>query len=132
MFAYLIALLVMALVVTLAVLALRSVLQAWVDYRVRVRLLQHADKHPEFDATLEMTPSPAVEAQKQSFFGAKQNFIVTGGFLAAIGVGCIVTGRFIRFGQLVVGIYVGGIFCIVIGLCFSLIGVLIYTFAARR
>ncbi|HRK34434.1 MAG TPA: hypothetical protein PLJ47_07540, partial [Candidatus Hydrogenedentes bacterium] len=51
---------------------------------------------------------------------------MTGLLLALIGLGFAVGGRLMRSGEVAVGIYLGGVLCLVLGLVIALLGFIIH------
>lgn len=103
----------------------RAMAGVWVQHRVKLALLEKYENQPElFDSSREI--GELVEKQERaSKPSSRQDYAVTGVLLAAIGLGCIAVGRFIAVGTLAVGIYVGGITCVVLGIVIALFGILI-------
>ncbi|NUM55066.1 MAG: hypothetical protein HUU46_15580 [Candidatus Hydrogenedentes bacterium] len=113
------------ILVTLAYGVAQVLIRAWLDYRVRIAFLEKLEKNPallgpQADVTAVMSNLTTTSIPYQ-----RQNYSVTGLVLSAIGVACFVGGRLMRSGELAVGIYLGGVFCVVLGLVIALFGLII-------
>lgn len=104
---------------------LRSIVTAWLNYRLRLAVLRKLEKNPE------MAGSPA-EAQDLfeglttvSRDSAPQDYTLTGVALGVIGAGCILVGLNWRMGQLAAGVYWGGMICVFLGALLAMVGLVI-------
>jgi hypothetical protein len=111
--------------------ALRYLLRSWVDYRVRIAVLQSMDRHPDLLTESDGAGDDVLTAQAPSSSG-RVDYLVTGIALGVIGVFCALVGWNLRVGQLAVGAYLGGIFCICIGFLLGLFGFLVRRIRAPR
>ncbi|MCL4692149.1 MAG: hypothetical protein KJ060_06530 [Candidatus Hydrogenedentes bacterium] len=107
--------------VTLLYSVLYAILRAWLDYRVRIALLDKLDENPRLleDGNVLGQVVPGTPSQDAS---PRQNYVLTGLLIVAIGVGCIVFGRLLRVGDLAVGTYLGGFLCVPIGAVIAVLG----------
>ncbi len=112
--------------VTLAYGVVQVLVRAWLDYRVRIAFLEKLEKTPGLLGTGADLPALMGSLTATSSRIQRQNFALTGLILAAIGIASAVVGRLMRSGELAVGIYLGGIFCIVLGLIIALFGFIIH------
>ena len=107
---------------SLAMLAivLRTLVNLWLNYSLRMSVLQ------KLDANAEPLQSPgAVEKIVDTIVqevNPKSNHLLTGLFLTLMGIGGIAAGRAIREGASAVGLENGGKFCIFLGILFALTG----------
>lgn len=121
-----------AILVTLLVVAVtftygvaRSLLQVWLEHRLKMALLEKYEEHPElFESSEEALDLLAAQRGGARKTG-RQDYTVTGVILSLVGVGCIVAGRIIGVGQFAVGVYLGGLFCAALGVLIALLGLLI-------
>jgi hypothetical protein len=111
--------------VTLAYGVVQVLVRAWLDYRVRIAFLEKLEKNPALFGAQADLPALMGSLTSTSSGIQRQNFSVTGLILAAIGIFCVVGGRLLRSGELAVGIYLGGVFCVVLGLIIALFGFII-------
>lgn len=103
----------------------RSLLHVWLEHRVKLALLEKYERHPElFDSSQEVLDLLATQERAAKKTG-RQDYAVTGVLLSLIGIGCVIAGRIIGLGKLAVGIYLGGITCIILGVLIALLGLLI-------
>lgn len=102
----------------------RALAGAWLNYRVRMELLQKLEKNPE------LVNSPAEVQELYDRLAPDpesngQDYTVTGVALAALGAACIGTGWMLRFGQTAAGIYLGGMICVALGVLLALVGLFV-------
>ena len=109
----------------------RSIVRAWLEHRVKLVLLQkYADRPDLFespDDLRELIERESAGAATQPF----QDYRLTGAFLAAIGVGCVVAGRVLAVGDLAVGLYIGGFVCVALGILVSFLGVVLHALSTE-
>lgn len=115
--------------VTLLYSVLYAMLQAWLDYRVRMALLNKLDQNPrildgEGQLSKVLTAPDSLERTP-----SRQDFLITGLMIASIGIGCIIFGRFLRVGDLAVGTYLGGFLCLLIGVVVCVLGGVVKVFS---
>ncbi|HOD48390.1 MAG TPA: hypothetical protein PLM14_14510 [Candidatus Hydrogenedentes bacterium] len=104
--------------------ALRYLLHSWVDYQVRIAVLKELDRHPGLLTEPGGAGSDALPVPAPSSHG-RVDYMVTGITLGVIGICCVAAGWSMRVGQLAVGIYLGGIFCLCIGFLLGLAGLVV-------
>lgn len=124
------ALLIILIVITVLVGVVRSIVRLWLDYRVRMAVITRIDgpaqplQHP--DDVQNVIDIITGQAQR-----ARANHLLTGVFLAAIGLATMGAGRALRIGPVAVGLDLGGLTCIGLGLAFAFIGA-VFHFLERR
>jgi hypothetical protein len=111
-------LIMLVLVLVLATVltgVLRSVIRTWLDYRLRLALLNKLEhtsltgRSPEEVERVLQTAIPGIDPTP------KQDYAITGTILAFIGLGLFLTGNALRVGSLAMGTYYGGAACILLG-----------------
>lgn len=110
--------------VTLLYSVLYAILRAWLDYRVRITLLDKVDHNPQLLETSQDLERLVTE-QRTDNTKVRQNYALTGLMIAAIGIGCIVFGRMLRVGDVAVGTYLGGMLCFLLGAVLAALGGLV-------
>ncbi len=110
--------------VTLLYSVLYAILRAWLDYRLRIALLDKVDHNPRLLETSQELESLVTE-QRSDNAEPRQNYALTGLMIAAIGIGCIVFGRMLRVGDVAVGTYLGGMLCFLLGAVLAALGGLV-------
>jgi len=112
-------------IVTVIYGVFRNLGRIWLDRSVRLALLEKIERKPDmvdsFQEILETLGGVRPNAPRSM----RQDYTVTGVILAGMGVACMVFGRGLRVGQLAVGLYVGGIACVVLGVFLALAGIVI-------
>jgi hypothetical protein len=111
--------------VTLLYSVLYAILRAWLDYRTRMALLDKLDRNPNLLGNDVNLASMVTQQTSPESPGLRQDFVVTGLMIVAIGVGCILFGRVLRVGEFAVGTYLGGFACLLVGLAFALLGAVV-------
>ena len=115
-----------ALVFLLALfyLLLRHLGRMWLQHGIRLALLEKIEKRPDLlDPMHELLEILTGDPAKS--YRATQDFRITGLFLALIGVGCMMAGRFLRIGQIPKGIFIGGFLCVCLGILLFFVGLLV-------
>lgn len=119
---YLLAIPLIAAVGTLVYLTLREMARAWLHHRLRMLLLEWAEKKPGFSISsdelrelLEEMPAPSIQPPKT-------DLAMTGLYLAMIGLFFVIVYAFIGKSQWAVGAYFGGVACVVLGFIMTTIG----------
>lgn len=112
-------------IVTVIYRVFRNLGRIWLDRSVRLALLEKVERRPDmvdsFQEILETLGGVRPNAPRPM----RQDYTVTGVILAGMGVACMVSGRGLRVGQLAVGLYVGGIACVILGVFLAFAGVAI-------
>jgi hypothetical protein len=108
-------------VILLLALALRYLLRSWLDYRVRIAVLETMERRPELLGESADGGSDTLSGQVSSRDG-RTDYMITGISLGVIGISCVLVGWNMRVGQLAVGVYLGGIFCLCLGFVLGLVG----------
>jgi hypothetical protein len=111
--------------VTLLYGVLYAILRAWLDYRVKMKVLETLDADPNLlrgdDRLAEVLTTDATPDLPKP----RQDYALTGLLIAAIGIGCILFGRLLRVGDVAVGTYLGGVLCLLLGLVMAGLGAVI-------
>lgn len=107
---------------------LRSIVTAWLNYRLRLAVLRKLEKNPE----LAGSPGEAQELFEglTKVDSAPQDYTLIGVALGLIGAGCILAGLNWRIGQLAAGIYWGGMICVFLGALLAMVGLVIRMMAS--
>lgn len=108
--------------VTLLYSVLYAILRAWLDYRVRMALLDKLDHNPNLLDSNEDFGQVVADKDPAGSTVQRQNYAMTGLMIVAIGIGCIVFGRLLRVGDVAVGTYLGGFVCLLIGVVLAVLG----------
>lgn len=106
----------------------RSIFNSWLEYRIRLALLQRAEQHPELLRLLEETPGGSAEVEPtevRSNSGQQIDLILTGISLTVIGLIFVVFNGMLGRSQWAVGAYFGGVACVVIGFLLATLGILL-------
>ena len=111
--------------VTLLYSVLYAILRAWLDYRMRMALLDKLDHNPGLlEASVDLQ-SVIAQQTSPSSSRPRQDFALTGLMIVAIGIGCILFGRLLRVGDVAVGTYLGGFVCLLVGIVLALLGAVV-------
>jgi hypothetical protein len=114
-------------IVTIAFGVIHTLLRTWLNYRLKLAFLESLEKQPDM---LEAINDPESVVSRLGEDGVtRQNYALTGALLAVIGVICIAGGRAMRVGQLAVGTFLGGFVCLFLGVCLTLLGLVIRALA---
>jgi hypothetical protein len=111
-----------AAVGTLVYLTLREMARAWLQHRLRMLLLEWVERKPELSISneelrelLEEIPGPSIESPKT-------DLVITGLYLALIGLIFVIVYALIGKSQWAVGAYFGGVACVVLGFLLTTVG----------
>lgn len=122
---YLLAIPLVAAVITLVYIILREMTRVWLEHRVKMMLLKRLEKKPdllysseELQDLLDDTPTPVMKLHKA-------DLATTGLFLACIGLFFVIVYAVIGRSQWAVGAYFGGVASVVIGFILTTIGFVI-------
>lgn len=113
----------LGVVFVLLVLVVRYLLRSWLDYRVRIAVIETMDRPGDLVSESENTGSAASLNEASASIG-RVDYMISGIALAVIGVACVLIGWNMRVGQLAVGVYLGGIFSVCLGFLLALAGFL--------
>jgi hypothetical protein len=102
----------------------RSLGRIWIDYKVRLALLERIQETPELAESFQDLRGLVLTKN-----AVRQNYPLTGVLLGLIGLGCVLAGKVLRVGQLAVGIYSGGLICIGLGVLLALAGIALQWFS---
>lgn len=115
----------LVVVVTFTYGVARSLLQVWLEHRLKLALLEKYEAHPEIFESSEEALAVLAAQRRGDKKPARQDYTVTGVILSVLGLGGVVAGRIIGVGQFAVGVYLGGLFCAALGVLIALLGLLI-------
>ncbi len=103
----------------------RTFVQLWAIHRKKVAILRRYEENPSaFQSSQEVIEQiSAQELRNQS--AVRQDYAITGTSLALIGITALLIGRVLAYGQVAVGLYIGGIACVGLGVVIALIGYLV-------
>jgi hypothetical protein len=99
---------------------------AWRAYRGRLETLRRLETNPQL---LESEPEIMETLDKGE--GERTNYVVAGLALTGLSLACLVSGRVMGFGQVAVGLYLGGFLGVGIGILLVLLGLVILSIARR-
>ena len=116
-------LLSVALLFTYAVA--RSFTQLWAIHRRKVAILQKYEEDPQAFGSSQDVIEQILEQERLNQRAVRQDYAFTGTCLAAIGLTGVFVGRLLSYGEVAVGLYIGGIGCIVLGVAVALLGYLV-------
>ena len=103
----------------------RTFVQLWAIHRRKVAILRRYEVDPgAFESSQEVIEQIS-EQERRNLSAIRQDYTVTGTGLSAIGLGALFAGRAIGYGQVAVGLYIGGITCLGVGVLVALLGYLI-------
>ena len=118
-----------AVIATMTATIVRNIARAWLDHHVKLALLDQLERKPgllrsldELQVLLDTSPG---EEQAES----QMDFLLTGAILAGVGLVCAVLGALFS-GRQAVGVYIGGVICVVLGFMLAMVGLAI-RFLAR-
>ncbi|MDQ1258106.1 MAG: hypothetical protein QG656_2715 [Candidatus Hydrogenedentes bacterium] len=116
-----------ALLVAAAVVygVFRAIGRVWLDHKAKLTLLEKLEKHPELIPSFRELQNLVESASVRDAKAQRQDYVLTGILLGAIGIGCVVSGRVLSMGRIAVGMYFGGLVCICLGFILALAGLLI-------
>lgn len=103
----------------------RALLHVWLEYRLKLALLEKYERDPKFFESSQDALDLVSIQKERSARETRQDYTVTGLMIGVIGVGCIALGRALSTGKLAVGIYIGGLGCVGLGVFIALVGFLI-------
>ena len=117
---------VLLALVMLVYIIMRSLIRAWIEHRVRMAILEKAEKHPELLSAFEERSAEAKEVSLQENPEApKVDITLVGVSLTVIGIVFVVFNSALGKSQWGVGAYFGGVACVVIGFLLVTIGLLL-------
>lgn len=116
-------LLSVALLFTYAVA--RTFAQLWAIHRRKVAIFQKYEEDPRAFGSSQEVIEQILEQERLNQRAVRQDYAITGTCLAAIGLTGVFVGRLLGYGEVAVGLYIGGIGCIVLGVAIALLGYLI-------
>jgi len=109
--------------ITMIYLGMRAITQAWINYRVRLAMLEKLENSPEI---LEKVPqiNELFERDARLFNETYPvDFILTGTILVILGLICVIFDFTFGAGQIAAGVYWGGVICTGIGFIFAILGI---------
>lgn len=105
-------------------LVFRSLARAWLDHRIRMAILEKAERKPEFLELLDDTAAPTQETEASHDAQPKADLTLTGVILGLIGLIFVLVNGVVGKSQWSVGAYFGGVACVVIGFILASVGLL--------
>lgn len=120
---YILVIPLVAAAITLAYMILREMARVWLDHRVKMALLEKLEHKPELLYSFQelkelLDDSPHLVAKR-----SKTDITIIGVFLVIIGLVSAILYSVIGSSQWAVGVYFGGVACVVIGFLLTTIGV---------
>lgn len=104
----------------------RTFVQLWAIHRKKVAILRRFEENPSaFESSQEVIEQISAQEQRNQR-AVRQDYTITGTGLALIGITALLIGRVLAYGQIAVGLYIGGIACVLLGLLIALIGYLVH------
>ena len=111
--------------VTILYGVLYTILRTWLDYRLKMAMLEKLDLNPRLlESKSELSRIIGGDQAKQER-RLRQDYLLTGAMMAGIGLACALFGRFLRVGDVAVGAYLGGVICLLLGIVLALLGAVI-------
>jgi len=124
--------LTLLIVVTALVGVARSLVRMWLDYRVRMAVLDKIESTSESFQSIDQVESVLSSLSEDGISRERSNHLLTGVLTALLGLICIVVGRALRVGPVAVGLDMGGIVCVGIGVIIALVGTASWALSRRR
>ncbi len=109
-------------IVTMFYLALRAIGRVWINYRVRLELLERLEDSPDL---MDEIPQIRELLENEDYEVTERypiDFVYTGVFLVILGLICVVFDFLLGTGQIAVGAYWGGVICSGLGFIITLLG----------
>ena len=104
----------------------RTFVQLWAIHRRKVAILRRFEENPSaFESSQEVIEQISAQ-EKRNQRAVRQDYTITGTGLALIGITALLIGRILAYGQIAVGLYIGGIACVLLGVFIALIGYLVH------
>lgn len=104
----------------------RTFLQLWAIHRKKVAILRRFEENPSaFESSQEVIEQISAQEQRNQR-AVRQDYTITGTGLALIGITALLIGRVLAYGQIAVGLYIGGIACVGLGVLIALVGYLVH------
>jgi len=122
---YLVLVFLAVVLIALGFGVLRSFLRIGLDHRFRSNLLREYESNPESFESLEEVERSIREREEGGGRSRPQDFRLTGGVLAILGLAGLVLGRALELGTTAVGVYIGGGICLVLGIMIALLGLVL-------
>jgi hypothetical protein len=116
---------VILVIATVTYGVVRALGRIWLEHRIKLTILGKLQTKPELLESFQELQDVLTSMPREGNDGGRQDYTVTGVFLALIGIGCVLLGLSWGAGTVAVGVYVGGWICIGIGIILALIGLLI-------
>jgi len=104
----------------------RSFVQLWALHRGKEALLRRFDENPAAFESAQDVIEQISEQERRNQRAVRQDYTITGTGLALIGITALLVGRILAYGQIAVGLYIGGIACVGLGLLIALVGYLVH------
>lgn len=110
---------------TLTYLVARAIGQLWLDYRVKMVLLEKLEGRPELLRSFQELQELLEDTSSDPDIEQRHDFTLTGMMLAVIGAACVILYGTVGGGRFAVGAYWGGVGCVAVGFMLVLLGLLI-------
>ena len=116
---------VLAVAVLFGLGLLKTLLHIWRRHRQKLRVLEQYEADPGAFASSREVIERIADADHSGRETLRQDYVITGTALAVIGIACVFLGRAMGYGQVAVGLHLGGIICIGAGVLVALVGYLV-------
>ena len=123
--------LLLILAATIVTTSIRSIIRAWLDYRVKLAFVRRMERGSPAISSPEAVAA-TLEQLNVGQEAEKRNYALTGGMLATMGLVTMVMGRVLRVGPVAVGLDLGGALAVILGLFLTCFGLLAQYLAKRR
>ncbi|HOK10575.1 MAG TPA: hypothetical protein PLT82_11165 [Candidatus Hydrogenedens sp.] len=109
-------------VVTTFYFAFRAIMRVWIQYRVRLALLERLEETPELLDEIPQIRELFEIEQDELHESYPIDFVFTGAFLVLFGLIFVIFDFLLGTGQVAVGAYWGGVICSGLGFIIALLG----------
>ncbi len=109
-------------VLTAFYLAFRAIGRVWINYRVRLALLERLENSPDLLDEVPQIRNLFEDENKEITERYPVDFVFTGVFLVIMGLICVIFDFLLGTGQVAVGAYWGGVICSGLGFIITLLG----------
>ncbi len=101
----------------------RNVGRLWLDHRVKLALLEKLESKPDLLRSFDELQTLLDDTPKYEAESTRVDYMVTGVVLVLIGLVCVIVAAPLG-GRTAVGVYVGGVACVVLGFMLALVGLI--------
>ncbi len=109
-------------VITIFYLSLKAIGRVWINYRVRVALLERLEESPDLVEKVPQIRELFESEHDEISESFPVDFVATGVFLVIFGLICVIFDFLLGTGQIAVGAYWGGVICSGLGFIITLLG----------